>query len=614
MVKGLNSNRLFMMTFSRSHLRPTVSYPLQKILVYFLMVSLLLNAGFLSQVRTVNAEGPCGDTYIVLPGDTIESIADLCGTTVEAILTINPEITDPDNLYPGQIIRIPDVESVLETIIAISPTCGLPGRSLLVVGSGYPVNTSVELKFSQQGSNSVTIGNTTSDQYGRIDTAVILPDSAQQGTTWVVTGEAQISSAKFSGISNKFLVIPKAPNPNSGSTYLVQEGDTLRSTAVKFNRDLGSLLAANPQITDTGQIFPGDSINIPPQESGTPITTVSPICGPVETDILVNGTGFPPVTAINLSMGPYLVSYEQVGSTTSSPNRTFQTQLTIPITAQVAENWVVIADTSGFTSVRSTSNIFIITPPKDPKEPSLYIVKPGDTLNKIAAEYTRTVAAILAVNPQISNPNQLEIGEKIIIPGQIETIIISPTSGPALTNIQVAGLGFPPFSGVTLGLTRKGIIYSIEGSITTDVNGFFRTDYIIPPSAQTGELWNVVALKSDATGGEIIARSNGFTVTSTQPLLQPTLTIWALEGPPGTSLSVVGSNFPSLSQIHFTFGRADDSPHVSSTTWTEINGTFAIDLFIPVSAQPGDSWIVTAEAIDYQANNAISPAFTVTSP
>jgi len=579
-----------------------------------ILVSLLLNSGFLFPLRVANAEGPCGDTYIVLPSDTIESIADLCGTTVEAILEINPEINDPDNLYPGQIIRIPDIESVLETIIAIAPVCGLPGQSMLVVGSGYPADTNVELKLVQLESNSFSVGNTTSDQFGRIDTSVILPNSAQPGTAWVVTGEANVSSAKFTGTSNKFSVIPKALNPNAPTTYLVQEGDTIRSIAVKFNRDFESLLEANPQITETGQVQAGNIINIPPQESGTPITTVAPICGPVETEILINGTGFPPVTTIDLSMGPYLVAYEQVGSTTSSPSRTFQTQRTIPNTGQVGQNWVVIASTSGISSVRSTSNIFIITPPKDPKEPSLYIVKPGDTLNKIAAEYTRTVASILAVNPQISNPNQLEIGEKIIIPGQIETILISPTSGPALTTIQVAGIGFPPFSGVTVGLTRDGVIYSIEGSVATDVNGFFSTVYIIPPSAQPGDKWNVAAIESDATGGEIIAASNDFTVTEIQQLLQPVLTIWPMAGPPGTSLSVVGSNYPSLSQIHYTFGREDDSSQISATTWTEINGTFAIDLIIPGSAEQGERWIVFAESIDNQAINATSPTFTVTAP
>jgi hypothetical protein len=218
------------------------------------------------------------------------------------------------------------------------------------------------------------------------------------------------------------------------------------------------------------------------------------------------------------------------------------------------------------------------------------------------------------VNPQISNPNQLEIGEKIIIPGQRETIIITPVSGIPLTTIQVGGLGYQPFSSVTLGLARETVIFSIEGAINTDVNGFFSTTYIIPASAQVGELWSVVSIRSDEKGGEITARSNEFTVTEPQPLLQPILSIWPLGGPPGTGLSVVGSNYPSMSNIHYAFGVEDDEPFITSTTWTEINGTFAIDLFIPTSADAGEIWVVSAQDIDNPQINATSPSFLVSGP
>jgi hypothetical protein len=218
------------------------------------------------------------------------------------------------------------------------------------------------------------------------------------------------------------------------------------------------------------------------------------------------------------------------------------------------------------------------------------------------------------VNPQISNPNQLEIGDKIIIPGQRETIIITPVSGVPLTTIQVGGLGYQPFSSVNLGLARDAVIFSIEGAVNTDVNGFFSTNYIIPSSAQAGEIWTVVSIISDEKGGEITARSNEFTVTNPQPLLQPILTIWPLRGPPGTGLSVVGSNYPSMSQVHYSFGIEEQDPFISSTTWTEINGTFALDLFIPTTAEVGEIWVVTAEAIDNPQINASSPAFLVVGP
>ena len=48
-----------------------------------------------------------GTTYVVQPGDWLSSIARQYSTTVPAILAANPQITDPDNVSPGQSILIP---------------------------------------------------------------------------------------------------------------------------------------------------------------------------------------------------------------------------------------------------------------------------------------------------------------------------------------------------------------------------------------------------------------------------------------------------------------------------------------------------------------------------
>lgn len=48
--------------------------------------------------------------------------------------------------------------------------------------------------------------------------------------------------------------------------------------------------------------------------------------------------------------------------------------------------------------------------------PTVYIVKSGDTLSKIAASFGLTVEDLLAVNPQITDPNSIQIGDEIVIP------------------------------------------------------------------------------------------------------------------------------------------------------------------------------------------------------
>lgn len=51
-----------------------------------------------------------------------------------------------------------------------------------------------------------------------------------------------------------------------------------------------------------------------------------------------------------------------------------------------------------------------------PCPPQQYTVHPGDTLARIAARFGTTVNAILAINPQITDPNVIEVGQVIMIP------------------------------------------------------------------------------------------------------------------------------------------------------------------------------------------------------
>lgn len=46
----------------------------------------------------------------------------------------------------------------------------------------------------------------------------------------------------------------------------------------------------------------------------------------------------------------------------------------------------------------------------------IYTVQPGDTLSAIATRFDVTVQDILAVNPQITNPNEILVGQRICVP------------------------------------------------------------------------------------------------------------------------------------------------------------------------------------------------------
>lgn len=46
----------------------------------------------------------------------------------------------------------------------------------------------------------------------------------------------------------------------------------------------------------------------------------------------------------------------------------------------------------------------------------VYVVKKGDTLIRIAFRHGVTLAALLAANPEVTDPTKLRIGQKLVIP------------------------------------------------------------------------------------------------------------------------------------------------------------------------------------------------------
>jgi lysozyme len=66
-----------------------------------------------------------------------------------------------------------------------------------------------------------------------------------------------------------------------------------------------------------------------------------------------------------------------------------------------------------------------------PNGGSIYIVRPGDTLSRIAARYNTTTATLAQLNG-IANPNVIRYGQRLIIPSGAP--VVSPTS-PAPTQM-----------------------------------------------------------------------------------------------------------------------------------------------------------------------------------
>lgn len=62
----------------------------------------------------------------------------------------------------------------------------------------------------------------------------------------------------------------------------------------------------------------------------------------------------------------------------------------------------------------------------------IYIVAAGDTLSEIAAEFDTTIEEILVAN-EMSDPNDLQVGQELIIPSLLPTPLIGTPEAEQLT-------------------------------------------------------------------------------------------------------------------------------------------------------------------------------------
>ena len=58
-----------------------------------------------------------------------------------------------------------------------------------------------------------------------------------------------------------------------------------------------------------------------------------------------------------------------------------------------------------------------VTPAATPEQPvTVYRIRSGDTLYRLAIRFKVKLDALIAANPQLADPNKLKIGERINIP------------------------------------------------------------------------------------------------------------------------------------------------------------------------------------------------------
>jgi peptidoglycan endopeptidase LytE len=170
-----------------------------------------------------------------------------------------------------------------------------------------------------------------------------------------------------------------------GTSVTVVSGDTLRKIADRCETTIYALRRANPEIGSGNLIYPGQVLLLP----GT-------ILG---------------------SDGGYLIYIVARGDTLKGLAARFGST----VESILASNPSITNPNVIYEGQRLTIYSAPTTPPPTTPPPAggqTYYAVRGDTLRKIAAKFNTTVDAILKLNPQITNPNIIYVGQAITIPAQ----------------------------------------------------------------------------------------------------------------------------------------------------------------------------------------------------
>lgn len=190
-----------------------------------LLVLAVLGASF-GVAGPAAAQADCGNTVTVARGDTLREIAELCDTTVDALMRANPQIKDRNLIYPGQVLVLPG--ALLR---------GTGNIDTYIVKRGDTLNK-LAASFS-----------TTLERLLELNKDITNPNLVYEGHRLAVPAGSSI------------------PDTGVGQVYTVVSGDTLRKIAARFDTTVDEILKINPQIKNANLIYPGDKINIPDKPS-----------------------------------------------------------------------------------------------------------------------------------------------------------------------------------------------------------------------------------------------------------------------------------------------------------------------------------------------------------
>jgi hypothetical protein len=249
-----------------------------------------------------------------------------------------------------------------------------------------------------------------------------------------------------------------------------------------------------------------------------------------------------------------------------------------------------------------------------------YTVQPLDYLAKIARYCGTTVASILALNPQIVNPNIVYTGQVLRLTDSAPVTAWLPTGtyypsyypyttyvGTARVSLStiwanagdevtVYASGFPANSEIDFRVGKQGEEFNTAYDATINSNGAASMIISIPSNAEKGEYWVVQVITTSlkdvvqVTSRPIyISAYNQYTVYTGYARVSLSVT----QAKAGGTVTVYASGFPANSEIDFRVSKQGEDFSLAYDGIVNSGGTASKTITIPSSANGGEYWVVT---------------------
>lgn len=132
-----------------------------------------------------------GGTYTVVSGDTLSKLAVRFGTTVTELLRVNPSIKSASLIFVGQVINLPAGSTSNSTSsgtarVSLSSLSVAPGGQVTVTISGFPKSAAIDLRIGKQGAAYTAVVDGTTNSSGAATVTMTVPSAAVKGEKWVI--------------------------------------------------------------------------------------------------------------------------------------------------------------------------------------------------------------------------------------------------------------------------------------------------------------------------------------------------------------------------------------------------------------------------------------------